>query len=231
MKKIKFIFVISLMLAATFVGGQTPAANEVKKEGTIAGSTKSVSASDTGSIKIKKVIESSFSVLDGFVVTGGASFKSSNKESKFPEIRALLSFGMPLNSSQTTSFLFHVVTYPCKSKFGTLWGFGFKTGYYYRCKVKGSGLIKNKALATDLIKDISSNWITQTVTFMPLVEFSVPIGERVRMGTQIPLLLGSWDYIPENKGWSHAKQWIDIGFCLSVKLGSVPKKIKEVDVT
>lgn len=152
----------------------------------------------------------------GIVASGGMTFKGE----KIPEMTLLGSFGVPLGSRQTTSFGLTYVIYPIKGKFGKLWGFGLEGGYYYKCDIDLVSIVKFRAPFTYLLKEIGANWHTQYWVATPLVEFSVPIGKKVRIGSKInPLGWGLWDYLEESKGYTHAKQWYDIDLYFSLNFG------------
>lgn len=185
---------------------------EITKAQDLAGSEGSTDeGASVGSRKIHGIMRISGSCRRGFTTFGGITFKPEGDSSKVPEMTLFGSFGMPVGKNQITSFGLTYIVYPMKNRaVGKFLGFGFDIGYYYECKVNASSLLKLRAPVTDIIKDMGANWNTRYWVITPLIEFSVPIGERVRIGSKVNLPLALWDFFPQSKGYSHAKQWYDL---------------------
>ena len=184
----------------------------------------SSTSESSASIKIHGIAELAGNNRAGMVGKIGIIAKSEDGDSKFTPMKLLFSFGMPVGVNQMTSFGLSYTVYPMqKRSVGKFFGFGVEAGYYYQCKVDASSLLKLRAPVTYIVKDIGANWCTQFWVITPLVEFSVPIGERIRIGTKINLPLALWDFYYQSKGYSHAKQWysMDNFLNISYKFGSI----------
>ena len=182
-------------------------------------STSSNSEGSSINLKVQGIGRVSGTCRRGIFVGFGGNLKSEDGHS-FPETSLFGSFGIPVGRGQMTSFGATCITYPMEhrgarndhreARFGKHFGFGFDIGYYYQCDVNVSSYFKLGAPLIDVFKDAGMNWNTRYWVFSPLVEITVPIGEKIRVGSRINVIYAMWDFFPQSKGYSHAKQWYDM---------------------
>ena len=147
----------------------------------------------------------------GATLFAGINLSSRNDDSKFPEMSLLGSFGIPSNSTQMTSFGLTYIVYPMHGRFSQLWGFGVESIYFYSSNIDMYSELFFGGLGQNTIKDPSAQWITKRLVVAPVVEFSIPIGQKIRIGSKInPLIWGYWDFLPQNNSFSHWRRWYDI---------------------
>jgi hypothetical protein len=150
----------------------------------------------------------------------GIDMKAKEDDSKFPNMEAYFSFSVPVTTMEMTSFGLTYVVYPWKRGFGKLFGFELEGIYCYDSKINMYSELFYGGLGQNTIKDLFAQWTTKRLVFTPAVEFSVPIGKKLRVGTKVDLIFGYWNFNADSKGYSRWHRWYDIDLLfVSLNLG------------
>ena len=169
------------------------------------------STSTGGGIKPQFLSRISADYRRGCTLFSGIDLKSKEDSSKFPAMSLLFSFSMPATKLEMTSFGLTYLIYPWKNGFGKFFAFGLDGIYFYTSNINLYSELYYGGLGQNTIKNPTALWTTQRWVVAPIVEFSIPIRDKFRIGTKInPLIYGYWNFNKSSNGYSHWHRWYDI---------------------